>query len=253
MDPETIGDIFGKHVHVYYLDIPGIWHAAITPKREYITVSILSSGNSSRETSRSLRQKLDQFLNHDAITRKVTDRLPDDQAIADALERGMVLEPSCFCAPEMPYKDSVNPYGDRIAIIGDAAYSRLFKNGVESAFTTAEMAVKAALDHGVSREELKAHYHEPAARRFNDDNRYGRALFRIGGYSSRVRGMVDSHLRVAQTDSDNGRRLKDMYWSMSTAGKPYRDIFADVLHPGLLMEIGIASVRGVVPAYVRRR
>ena len=56
------------------------------------------------------------------------------------------------------------------------AVSRLYKDGLYSAYVTAGALADCVLEHGVDHESLSEHY-GPVIRMFDTDNRYGRAIF----------------------------------------------------------------------------
>jgi hypothetical protein len=55
-----------------------------------------------------------------------------------------------------------NPFTDRFVMVGDASISRIFKNGLESAYITSQLAVRAAFEKGISSEDFARHYYKPA-------------------------------------------------------------------------------------------
>ena len=61
----------------------------------------------------------------------------------------------CICFPNIPVNHARHPYTNRLVIIGDAGISRTYKNGIDSAFTTAQLAAKTAFERGVSEKILK--------------------------------------------------------------------------------------------------
>ncbi|MFQ5621077.1 MAG: NAD(P)/FAD-dependent oxidoreductase [Candidatus Nanoarchaeia archaeon] len=233
LDPEQIKENFGGLVHIYSLGIPGVKYAALTPKEDFVTVTVISNESGKTETPKSLKDKLDAFLNQPKVAPK--------------LEDGMQIGcKSCFCAPEVPISGATQPYGDRIVMIGDAGYTRLYKNGIESAFITADLAMQAALEYGVSKEAFEKHYHSEANRRFNRDNKFGEFLFGINDVLSKATAVTDAHVRVANKDTRNGERLRKMFFSLFTGDRPYASVAADIATSPLLQaELGLATLRGI--------
>ncbi|MFH1574412.1 MAG: hypothetical protein ABIG68_10530, partial [Acidobacteriota bacterium] len=62
------------------------------------------------------------------------------------------LPTACICSPNMTVGTASQPYGDRVAVIGDLAVSRLYKDGIYSAYVTAGGLADAVLSAGIDRE-----------------------------------------------------------------------------------------------------
>ena len=62
-------------------------------------------------------------------------------------------------------------------MIGDASCTRYYKNGIESAFLTAQLAAQTAVFHGIDAGSFSTHYQAPAEKKIIRDNLYGRFLF----------------------------------------------------------------------------
>jgi len=52
---------------------------------------------------------------------------------------------ACHCAPRINVTGAVHPYADRMVFIGDAAVSRLYKDGIGAAYRAAKYAAAAAV------------------------------------------------------------------------------------------------------------
>ncbi len=69
-------------------------------------------------------------------------------------------------------------YTDRFVAIGDAAVTRLYKDGIGFALLTAREAARTVVYHGIAHLDFKRHY-EPFCKAINRDNRWGRIVFSI--------------------------------------------------------------------------
>ena len=119
------------------------------------------------------------------------------------------------------------PFTDRMVLIGDASYSRHYKNGIESAFLTARLAAEAAIFYGVSASSFKKHYFKRAKKLIIRDNTYGRLLFFINDLISSVPILTQSHLSLAKKPGKTGppQKIRQILWNMFTGNISYRDIF----------------------------
>jgi len=141
-------------VHVYCDEPYGLLFGGLVPKGEYVSVSLLGHGLPGRS--------LDPFL-------------------AALRERGVLAgEPErlCGCRPRVAIGPASGFYGDRFVAVGDAAVTRLYKDGIGSALHTAQRAAHVALEHGIAGRDFERHY-RPVVRAIERDNRYGYWLFRV--------------------------------------------------------------------------
>lgn len=68
------------------------------------------------------------------------------------------------------------PFADRIAVVGDALGARIFRNGLLTAFLSAETLAETVLHRGTDKERLREGC-GPMVRRLASDNRYGALVF----------------------------------------------------------------------------
>jgi hypothetical protein len=111
-------------------------------------------------------------------------------------------------------------------MVGDASFSRHYKNGIESAFLTAQMAAEASFKHGVDSRSLQIHYIKRAKKKIQNDNRYGRLLFKVNDFISTVPILTHAHFTIAEKkNSRAAKRMRSILWNMFTGNIPYKDIF----------------------------
>ena len=130
-----IKEHFNSNIHCFALGIDPIKFAAFTPKGDYITVTLVGK----KEVT---KKHLIKFLAHPIIK----DLLPENWQIPKDL---------CICFPKIPLTHAKSPYANRMVMIGDASISRFYKSGIESAFTTAQLAAKTAFENGVTAKAFK--------------------------------------------------------------------------------------------------
>jgi flavin-dependent dehydrogenase len=222
-----------EHMHrrlgnnIYALS-PGPGHirfAVCTPKKEHVTVSVIGFENAGRSD-------LEELLVHPTMRHLFPS--------AGALDGQY-----CCCRPRIPITPAKNPFTDRFVIVGDASCSRYYKNGIESAFVTAQLAAQAAFHSGISRSAFRRDYWRQAKRIIVRDNLYGRLLFKAYDVVSRQALMARAYHRVASSDRGAGpapRLARQILWNMFTGSTPYRTILFQALDPCLQAMLAIATL-----------
>jgi flavin-dependent dehydrogenase len=222
---EQIRDRLGNQIHVFSPGTSRIPFAVLTPKREHVTVSMIGSGGANASD-------LEELLAQPSVQRL----LPT---------RDLLASPYCHCRPRIPITAARRPCTDRLVIVGDASCSRYYKNGIESAFATAQFAAEAAFDSGISEAAFEHHYLDRLKRTVIKDNAYGQLLFRAYDHMSQHRLLAHAYHRVARSDSQKdpaGRRARQILWDMLTGNAPYRTIFYRTLDPRLHGRLAIAML-----------
>jgi flavin-dependent dehydrogenase len=127
-------------------------------------------------------------------------------------------------------------YGDRWAAVGDAAVTRLYKDGIGSAFATAKAAVESALAAGISAEAFRWRYAR-FCREIARDNRYGRLLFFLWDQvltQPRIRKIWVRMLHQEEELAPEERIHSRIIWGMLTGDEVYRDLFYLSISPKAL-------------------
>ncbi len=202
-------------VSSYFQKPPGLVFGALIPKGSYLNVSLLGRG-----------------LTTDAISDFI-----------EAHELGQDLPISqgslCGCTPRIAVGSARRFYGDRWVAVGDAAVTRLYKDGIGSAFSTAEMAVHTALDVGISKAAFSKGY-EPLCREIGKDNNYGRILFWFWAWTLRFPALMRAWVDVLQSEVElpHPQRIHSLIlWGMFTGGEPYRDLFGKLFSKASLVPL----------------
>ena len=65
---------------------------------------------------------------------------------------------ACTCSPYMVAGPSKEPVGDRIAVVGDALGARFYRDGLFSAFVSAQALAKTVIHKGVNKKSLSDGY-----------------------------------------------------------------------------------------------
>ncbi|NCO00687.1 MAG: cyclic nucleotide-binding domain-containing protein [Epsilonproteobacteria bacterium] len=208
---------FGSSMHVFLLDIPKLMFAAIIPKGNYVTVAMLGHDVDT--------ELMKLFLE----SPEVKGCFPADMDLYN-------LRP-CKCFPSMYLNSAVQPYGDRVVLIGDSATSKLYKNGIGAGYITAKSAATTALTHGIAKEDFKRHYLD-VCEGLNRDNFLGKIVFRATGIIQTSKILKNAILRkVAKEQSiDNQNRyMSAALWDTFTGSGSYTSIFKKFLNPKLFL------------------
>lgn len=205
---EMIRRHFDNMIHVYMPKASRIRYATVIPKGDFITVTLIGK----RDADRGIYF---DFLKLEEIQGKIS-----------------ALKPQCFCYPRIVVSPAKKPFTDRFMIIGDASFSRHYKNGIESAFLTAKLAAEASVCLGIDAASISTYYLGAARKRIIHDNRYGRLLFFLNDIISSTPLLTQAHLMLAKNPNKKkaSRTLKDILWHMFTGNISYKDIFALVLN-----------------------
>lgn len=211
---DNIERYFGNSLHVFLMDIPKLDFAMIVPKGNYVTVCLLGS-----DIDEALFQT---FLNMP----EVKSCFPHDW-VGDQL--------GCKCFPRINIQSAIQPFTDRVVFIGDSGVTRLYKDGIGTAYRAAKAAATTAIFEGISANDFKKHYW-PVCRAINIDNRFGRLIFTITHIIQRRPLLRQAVLRMANQEQrgDISPRMSSVLWDTFTGSAPYKDIFLRTLHPAFI-------------------
>ena len=213
-------------VHILFDRPPGLVFGGIIPKGRYANVSLLGKD------------------------------LPGD-SIAQFLDshdlNNVLSDPSyllCGCSPRIAVTPAAGYYNDRMVVVGDAAVTRLYKDGIGAAYLTARAAIHTAVTRGISRRDFARDY-RPVCRQMALDNRYGRLLFRVWGKwqsSSRLMEMMKQIILAEAPLPPQKRVYEKVLWSTFTGDQPYRNIFSSLLSLNAMQSLA----RGMAKTWRKR-
>ncbi len=210
---EIIEAHLGQHtIHFFLLDLPNLDFAAVIPKGNYITVCILG---------KDLKDEVfENFLNSPTVKACMPPGWQAEQFV-------------CHCAPRINISGAVHPFADRMVFLGDSAISRLYKDGIGAAYRAAKSAATTVIFHGISQQDLEAHYWQ-RLKSMELDNRVGKLIFQIVKQMKTRQFVLRSVNRMVtseQSQEPGQRRMSKILWDMFTGSAPYRDIFYRFFQP----------------------
>lgn len=203
LDREKVLENFRNTIHVYMPKSKAIRYATVIPKGDYITITLIGHKDATKDF-------LQEFLNLEEIKKKIP-----------------LFKPQCFCYPRIVVSPSKKPFTDRLIMIGDASFSRHYKNGIETAFITAQLAAETAFGTGIGAFSFSHSYYKQAKKLIIKDNYYGQFLFSINDMISSIPLLTQSHMSLAKRKTNKGssKKLRLILWNMFTGNIPYKDIF----------------------------
>ncbi len=145
----------------------------------------------------------------------------------------------CGCQPRIAVRAAKNYFGNRWVAVGDAAVTRLYKDGIGAAFYGAQTAMHTAVDEGIHQRAFERHY-QPDCRRIERDNAYGRALYALWRLTLRAPFLRRSWARTIKAEQARPPRERiheRVLWGMLTGDEPYRSLLQQALSPRAVVQV----------------
>jgi flavin-dependent dehydrogenase len=204
--------------------------SSLIPKDKWVTVVLLG-------------RSIDRAALSDYV--EIVQRFVELPHIQRLLPRKARLRPGCCCHPNMTVGAAQHPFGSRVALAGDMAVSRLYKDGLYSAYVTTSALADCVLDKGIDQASL-ARYYGPVVRAFHRDNRYGRVIFLLSrsvfAHPALSRVLYQAILTERKTTPRDKRRLAHVLWRIASGDDSYRHILAAMLHPASIWLILVGGL-----------
>lgn len=230
---ETVERCIGSSMHVFLLNLPRLEFAALIPKGDYVTACMLGE-----EIDDELVQG---FLNSPEVKRC----LPSNWEIP---------EDCCRCQPRISVHGAVEPFGDRIVLIGDCGVTRLYKDGIGAAYRTAKAVATTAIFEGVSADAFRSYYW-PTCKAIAFDNKVGQIVFAVTRQIQKRSLGRRTILRMAAAEQGiegKQRRMSTVLWDTFTGSAPYKEILLRTLHPAyvfrLLWHMAMVCLTAMLPS-----
>jgi NADH dehydrogenase len=211
----------GNTAHAFLIPQSGLIFGTLVPKGPFISVSLLSTGK--RLVS------INDFLNYDVVR----------SLLPGSYER------VCGCQPRATTGYARNYCGDRFVAIGDAAVSRLYKDGIGSSLLTARRAAQTVVNHGLLRQNFRRYY-QPFCQDISRDNRWGRLLFLANDKTKDSRTFLLAQRQLIAEEQNNVRGRQPFTraaWGMFTGSYSYRAIGRMVFNPASLARFSLAFLK----------
>ena len=239
---ETVQQYLGNSMHIFLLDIPRLKFAALIPKVEYITICLLGNNID--------KELVQRFME----TPEVQQCFPDDMEWSFS---GRAIGPgqACQCGPKLNLGPAINPFTNRVIMVGDAAVTRLYKDGIGAAYVTAKSCAVTALFFGIEEHHFKQQY-APVIHRIARDNRIGRLIFWITLFYQKWNFLRRGMLQMATDERELPSEQKIMskvLWDTFTGSATYREIFIRSSQPNFFYKLFSATIRALITAFQTSR
>lgn len=161
---------------------------------------------------------------------------PSRDAVGDFMAEtgiGQGSQRLCGCKSRIAVSMARDYYANHFVAVGDAATTRLYKDGIGSAFQTARQAAYTAIHHGTRAKDFRLHY-APLCRMTALDNFFGQLLFTVWHIIARLPALTQLWLRALEyelTLPNEARRCRRALWNMFTGDDNYRRIFFSLINP----------------------
>ncbi len=222
----------GYSMHVFLLNVPQMEFAALIPKGDFVTLCMLGHDLH--------KEVVAQFIN----SKEVRQSLPPNWDPPAEF---------CHCAPKIAIKDAAQPFGDRLVFVGDCGTTRLYKDGIGSAYRTAKAAARTVVFHGFSEASFRRYYW-PVCQTISRDNSVGRLVFagvrQVQKYRFARRAlwhMVSKEQRVPSRPP----LMSTVLWDTFTGSAPYISILQRILNPAFIGRFLWELMRANLNATVR--
>lgn len=213
--PSQEGEMLGSTVPAFLLPEPDFIFGTLVPKGQFINISLLSRGK--RPV-------------------KISDFLQEEQ-VKTILK--FSYERSCGCSPRISVKEAKRFYCDNFVAIGDAAVTRLYKDGIGSALLTARQASRTAIFYGISARDFHKHY-MPLCRNIVLDNRIGWLIFSLHEKLKRSPSFFRAYSSLVSEEwakKGISHPFSLILWGMFTGSYSYRKIIVTAFSPGVLFKL----------------
>ena len=163
---------------------------------------------------------------------------------------------ACACNPNMTVGVAKNPIGNRTAVIGDMAVSKLYKDGIYSAYLMASSLARTILDTGISYKSLKRGYW-PTIKKIKSDNSFGKVVFMLNRvvFSNPMlsRILYQAVLTERKNKPQRSRRLADILWKIASGDGTYKASLISMFHPMSILSILVGGLLITIRNYLTER
>ncbi len=207
-------------VHVFSLGIKPITYSSLTPRGDYMTVTLVGKTDLNKD-------HLIEFLKHPIVRRVFPEegwRLPKNY---------------CVCFPKINISQARHPFADRFVVIGSAGISRYYKHGIESSFASSRIAANCIFESGVSENAFRKSFYKPVVEAFGSDNLYGRWVFGLNDYITSRRRISAGYFSFLKSDKKLpvAKIQLQFLWNMFTGSIPFKKLFIKVFDPALQLRL----------------
>jgi flavin-dependent dehydrogenase len=206
-------------------------HIALVPKGDFLTITAIGRHIDRAALPRETRKIIHEIL-----------KLPQLERILPDISSYPV---ACSCSPSMTVSVAKNPYAERLAIIGDAVGSRLYKDGLFSAYLTASQLARIIMHDATDKKTLIKEYGK-TVKWLSMDNRYGKLVFRLIRltFSTPFLGRIlyQTFATELKIKEKSKRPMGQILWKIASGYADYREILGDMFSFRALQSVLIGGI-----------
>lgn len=225
---EIVHNHFGNSMHVFLLDLPRLEFGAIVPKGEYVTVVMLG-------------EAIDKHLVNSFLeSPEVKSCFPDDFDLSSGA--------SCMCYPKISITSAVQPFADRMVLLGDCATTKLYKNGIGAAYIAAKAAATTVVFQGVSEADFRKGYWS-VCKSIDKDNGIGKLIFLITHLIQKWKFTKRGILRMVikeQLNPKSEKAMSGVLWDTFTGSSTYKNIIKRTLNVPFISRLIWETLLGLI-------
>ncbi|RLB93321.1 MAG: hypothetical protein DRH26_04195 [Deltaproteobacteria bacterium] len=193
-------------------------HIVLIPKGEYLTVSLVGKSIDRASFPEDTGQIIKIFMSLSRIQKILPDITFKNTPIA------------CTCSPNMAVAPAKNSFSDRIAMVGDALGARLYRDGLFSAFISAQALAQTVIHKGVDQKSLEEGFGW-VTKWLKTDNRYGRLV--INMVQAALKSPLINRILYQTFASEMKSKQQDKWplgsvlWKFGSGDADYKEVFRD--------------------------
>ncbi len=246
---KTSREVLEKNLNdeVYFIEYGSkelpLEHIALVPKGEHLTVAAIGKYIDRAMLPKETLKIIKQIV-----------KLPQLKRILPNIGHFPV---ACACSPRMTVSVAKKPYAEKLALIGDAVGSRLYKDGLYSAYLTASQLAQIVLQKGTDKRTLAREYGK-TVKWLSRDNRYGKLVFGLirltfsAPFLSRI--LYQTFATELKIRAKNKRPMGQVLWKIASGFSDYREILGDMFSIRSLYSVFVGgllvTLRNVIAEFV---
>ncbi len=208
-------------------------HVALIPKGEYLTIVLIGKSIDEASLRRENRKIINKFFTLPHIKRILPGINMNNTPIA------------CTCFPWLTIGTAKEPYADRLALLGDTVGSRLYKDGLYSAYFTAIELANTVLNEGIDRWSIASRYGK-TMKWLAKDTKYGKLVFTLSGlnFSAPILSRIIYQASATELKfKEKGKRpLCTVLWKIASGSSDYHVLFKEMFSFSVLRSILLGGV-----------
>ncbi len=211
-------------------------HISLVPKGDYLTVAMVGDRIDRASFPEEIQKIIQEFLSLSHCQTILPHITPHNTPVA------------CSCTPFMVTAPAKGAICDRMAFVGDALGSRLYRDGIYSAFFGAEALAKTIIHSGVDKKSLSDGY-EHIINWLNTDSHYAKRVIGCvqtvlkSPFLSRI--LYQTFATEMKNKSREQRPLGQALLDLGSGGTDYAHVYKNLIRISVLLSILRGAVKTI--------